>query len=78
MRLGITSPDTAGSLGRVATIIGKSAGNILELRHERAFGSAYAKETTIEIDIELRDAGDRDPLIAALEAAGFKVRIESQ
>ena len=78
VRLGITATDTAGSLGRVATIIGQRGGNILELRHERAFGSKYAKETTIEIDIELRDAGDRDPLITALEEAGFAVRIESQ
>ncbi len=77
VRLGVTAADSAGSLGRVATIIGKRGGNILELRHERAFGGAYAKETTIEIDIELRDAGDRAGIITALEEAGFAVSVET-
>lgn len=78
VRLSVTAADSAGSLGRVATIIGRSGGNILELRHERAFGGAYAKETTIEIDIELRDAADRDPIIAALQDAGFAVGVETR
>ncbi len=74
IRLSITASDTAGALGHVATIIGQKGGNILELRHERAFAHAYAKQTAIEIDIELREQGDRAVIIGALEAAGFRVR----
>ena len=78
IRLGVTAADSAGSLGRIASIIGRRGGNILELRHERAFGGAFAKETTIEIDIELREKADRSAVIDALEQAGFGVEDHSR
>jgi len=77
VRLCVTAADSAGSLGRITTIIGRCGGNILELRHERAFGGAFAKQTTVEIDVELRDAADKDKILTALGESGFDVFVET-
>lgn len=75
VRLTVNTLDQAGGLGRIATIIGEGAGNILNVRHERVFGGATARSTDVALDIELSDPGALGPIIAKIEAAGFPVAL---
>ena len=66
--------DAPGQLARVATIIGKLGGNIVEVQHQRLFG-VVAKATELDVTVETRDRAHVRELIAALEADGFKVHL---
>jgi threonine dehydratase len=65
--------DQPGMLGRVATCLGTSGANILEVSHRRMFLDVPAKGTTLDVTIEVKDAAHGMGVIAALEAAGFSV-----
>ena len=66
--------DAPGQLARVATIIGKLGGNIVEVQHQRLFG-VVAKATELDVTVETRDRAHVRELVAALEADGFKVNL---
>jgi threonine dehydratase len=66
--------DAPGQLARVATIIGKLGGNIVEVQHQRLFG-VVAKATELDVTVETRDRAHVRELVAALEADGFKVHL---
>jgi threonine dehydratase len=66
--------DAPGQLARVATVIGKLGGNIVEVQHQRLFG-VVAKATELDVTVETRDRAHVRELIAALEADGFKVHL---
>ena len=65
--------DQPGMLGRVATCLGTSGANILEVSHRPMFLDVPAKGTTLDLTIEVKDASHAMQVIAALEATGFKV-----
>lgn len=71
VRLRVTMLDDAGFLGQVATIIGESGGNILEVNHDRVFGDASARSASISFTVELPDRDRRGAIVAALRARGF-------
>jgi threonine dehydratase len=73
VRLRVTMPDISGSLARVAGLIADGGGNIVEVQHQRVFGTASVKSTEIEFLIETRDREHTDALIARLENNGVKV-----
>ncbi len=54
VRLRVTLPDTAGSLAKVATMIGDAGGNIVEVQHQRLFGTASVKSPEVEFVLETR------------------------
>jgi threonine dehydratase len=60
-------------LGRVATCLGSSGANILEVSHRRMFLDVPAKGTTLDVTIEVKDARHGQRVVAGLEAAGFSV-----
>ena len=74
VRLRLMIGDAPGQLARVATVIGKSGGNIVEVQHQRLFG-VVAKATELDVTVETRDRAHVRELIAALEVAGFKVHL---
>jgi threonine dehydratase len=74
-RLRIKITDRPGQLARVAGIVGDVGANILEVTHQRLFGGVAAKSATLEVIIETRDAAQVRDLIAALERAGYKVKL---
>jgi threonine dehydratase len=57
VRLRVTLPDTAGSLAKVATMIGEAGGNIVEVQHQRLFGTASVKSPDVEFVLETRGRG---------------------
>ena len=73
VRLRVTMPDISGSLAKVAALIAEAGGNIVEVQHQRVFGTASVKSTEIEFLIETRDREHTDSLIALLEKNGLRV-----
>jgi len=75
VRLRVTVPDVSGSLAKVAGLIATSGGNIVEVQHQRVFGTASVKSTEIEFLVETRDRGHTEQLLAALHDNGIKVSV---
>ena len=73
VRLLVMMPDISGSLAKVATLIGEGGGNIVEVQHQRVFGTASVKRPEVEFVIECRDREHAQALLAALQAAGVQV-----
>jgi threonine dehydratase len=75
VRLRVTMPDISGSLARVAALIAEGGGNIVEVQHQRVFGTASVKSTEIEFLIETRDRAHTEALVQVLEKAGVRVSV---
>ncbi|WP_421995797.1 threonine ammonia-lyase [Reyranella sp.] len=75
VRLRLMIPDLPGQLARVAGLVGKAGGNIVEVQHQRLFGAVVAKRTELDVTVETRGRDHMRELVAALEAEGFKVRV---
>jgi len=73
VRLRVTMPDVSGSLAKVATLIGEAGGNIVEVQHQRLFGTTSVKSPEVEFLIETRDRAHSDAIVAALRAKAVKV-----
>jgi threonine dehydratase len=73
VRLRVTMPDLAGSLAKVATMLGDAGGNIVEVQHQRVFGTASVKSPEVEFVIETRDREHSAQIVAALRAQGVKL-----
>jgi threonine dehydratase len=74
VRLRLMIGDAPGQLARVATVIGKSGGNIVEVQHQRLFG-VVAKATELDVTVETRDRNHFKELVSALNTEGFTVRV---
>jgi len=68
VRLRVTMPDVSGSLARVAALIGEAGGNIVEVQHQRVFGTASVRSPEVEFVVEARDREHAQALLAALLA----------
>jgi len=75
VRLRLMIGDLPGQLARVAGLIGKAGGNIVEVQHQRLFGSVVAKGAELDVTVETRDRDHSRELVAALEGDGFVVRV---
>ena len=71
VRLRVTMHDVAGSLAKVATMIGEAGGNIVEVQHQRVFGTASVKSPEVEFVVETRDREHTQAILAALRARGI-------
>ena len=58
---------------RSPALIGEAGGNIVEVQHQRVFGTASVKSPEVEFLVETRDREHTDALIAALEKNGVRV-----
>jgi len=75
VRLRVTVRDVSGSLAKVAALIAEAGGNVVEVQHQRIFGTASARATEIEFLIETRDREHTEALVRSLEAAGVSVSV---
>jgi threonine dehydratase len=75
VRLRLMIGDLPGQLARVAGLIGKAGGNIVEVQHQRLFGAVVAKRTELDVTVETRGRDHARELVDALSAEGFKVRV---
>jgi threonine dehydratase len=70
VRLRVVMPDIAGNLARVAAMIGEAGGNIVEVQHQRVFGTASVKSPEVEFVLECRDREHTLALVRQLAANG--------
>jgi threonine dehydratase len=73
VRLRLMIGDLPGQLARVAGLIGKAGGNIVEVQHQRIFGTSSVRSPEVEFLVETRDRDHTDRLVAALKSAEVKV-----
>src|SRR3712207_2579389 len=70
-RLRIQLQDRPGALYSVVKLFDKHQVNIIEVYHQRVFTNLPAKDTSIEIECEARDAQQLSALVDGLGKAGF-------
>lgn len=75
VRLRVEVRDVSGSLAKVAALIAEAGGNVVEVQHQRIFGTASARATGIEFLIETRDREHTRALVGSLESAGVSVSV---
>jgi threonine dehydratase len=73
VRLRVTMPDVSGSLAKVAAVIAEAGGNIVEIQHQRIFGTSSVRSPDVEFLIETRDREHTDALVRSLEEKGISV-----
>jgi L-threonine ammonia-lyase (EC 4.3.1.19) len=74
LSLSVEIDDSPGFLGRVASRVGASGGNIVQVHHERLAVAGHARRTTLEILLEAQDDAHAGQIVADLEADGLVVR----
>ncbi|WP_250152138.1 threonine ammonia-lyase [Ancylobacter radicis] len=74
VRIRAELPDNPGALARLTAVVAAQGGNIYELRHERLAATSRAKESSVSLDVELRDPADLPALMERLSAEQFRVR----
>ncbi len=72
VRLRVTLPDVSGSLAKVAGLIAEAGGNIVEVQHQRIFGTSSVRSPEVEFLVETRDREHTDALVRLLESNGIK------
>jgi threonine dehydratase len=77
VRLRSELPDMPGALSRLSGVIGKHAGNIVEVHHQRLFHDTSVKRAELDVVVETQNRRHVEVLIAALVAAGFPTRLLS-
>ena len=75
VRLRVTMPDVSGSLAKVAALIAEGGGNIVEILHQRIFGTASVKSPEVEFLVETRDREHTDALVALLREHQIRVLV---
>jgi threonine dehydratase len=73
VRLRVVMPDISGSLAKVAQLIADAGGNIVEVQHQRIFGTSSVRSPEVEFLVETRDRAHTERLAASLQTAGIKV-----
>ncbi len=71
--LRISISDRPGTLGEIASEIGRCGANILEVYHRRFYLDVPAKGTLVDIVIETKDRVHAEETIGRLRRRGFKV-----
>jgi threonine dehydratase len=76
VRLRVRMTDVSGSLAKVAAMIGDAGGNIVEVQHQRVFGTASVKTPEVEFLVETRDREHTRAIVAHLGAHGAEVGLD--
>ncbi|HEY1299738.1 MAG TPA: threonine ammonia-lyase [Stellaceae bacterium] len=75
VRLRAELPDVPGALSRISGIIGKHAGNIVEVHHQRLFHDTSVKRAELDVVVETQNRRHVELLIEALNTGGFPTRL---
>ena len=76
VRMRVAMPDVSGSLARVAALIGDAGGNIVEVQHQRVFGTASVRTPEVEFVVETRDREHTRAIAEHLGADGARVELD--
>jgi threonine dehydratase len=75
VRLRVAMPDVSGSLAKVASLIAEAGGNIVEVQHQRIFGTGSVRRPEVEFLVETRDRAHTEALVRSLEEKGIRVAL---
>jgi threonine dehydratase len=75
VRLRLMIKDLPGQLARVSSLIGGAGGNIVEVVHQRLFGSVVAKGAELDVTIETRGRDHAREIVGVLEGDGYTARV---
>jgi len=75
VRLRVAVPDVSGSLAKVASLIASAGGNIVEVQHQRIFGTSSVRTPELEFLVETRDSAHTQTLLKSLQDNGIKVSL---
>ena len=68
-------PDAPGTLAAVASVIGATGANIVEVSHHRLFDDVAIKSAVLDLAVETRGRAHVDEIVVALRAAGYAVHV---
>ena len=75
VRLSVESPDVPGTLARLTGILGDLDSNIVDVVHQRAFGTSSVRATRIEFVLQMRGEEQVDVVIKTLKEAGYDAQL---
>jgi threonine dehydratase len=71
VRLRITLPDHPGALEKLAGVITRERGNIVQAVHDRTYFGVHLGNAQIDVTVETRGADHADELMSCLNHAGY-------
>ena len=74
IHLSIEVPDKPGALAGLTQAVAELGGNIVEVQHQRIFGTVSANVVEVELLVEVEDAQQGEAIVRALEGRAVKVR----
>ena len=75
VRLGVETSDVPGSLAEVTRIFGDLDSNIVDVVHQRAFGTSSVRATLIEFVLQMRGEEQVDEVVRTLRESGYDARL---
>lgn len=76
VRLRVTVFDRPGALGALLEAVGRSAANVMAIRHERAFVHTSWDHVQVDLVLETRDRMHIEQVVSMLHHKGFTVWVE--
>ncbi len=73
LTLKVVLPDSPGSLGKLAGLLGQAGANILHLAHDRLGLDLPLRETRVKLDLETLGAQHCEQIIQTLQQADYRV-----
>lgn len=75
VRLAVESADVPGTLARLTGILGDLDSNIVDVVHQRAFGTSSVRATRIEFVLQMRGEEQVEVVIKTLKEAGYDAQL---
>ncbi len=72
MRILVRTKDQPGQLADILKALGQAGANLIELRHNRTFGSMYYSDVDVEIELETVDFAHQQSILAKLDSLGIR------
>lgn len=77
VRLRVEIPDVPGALSDLTQIIGELDSNIIDIQHQRAFGSSSVRATMVELVLQMRGEEQVEQVLGSLAQAGYEAKLLS-
>lgn len=71
VRIRIEISDQPGVLSRVASLIGETGANIMEIEHQRLFSAVPAKQAELDVVLEIHGRAHLERILGSLREQGF-------
>ena len=76
VRFTVELPDVPGSLAALTRILGELDSNIVDIVHQRAFGSSSVRATLVELVLQMRGEVQVHAVLQSLREAGYDVQLQ--